>query len=550
MKKHYAAAILFLFLANLSFAQPALAWEQRYNGPPDQGDEAVSIAVDAAGNTYVTGSAFALNGTFDIVTVKYSPSGQQLWVQSYNGTANDNDQGVKLVLDAAANVYVTGYSEGTGTDNDITTIKYNTAGAQQWVRTYNGAFNGQDQGASIAVDASGNVFVTGYETTSNQNYFDMVTIMYDAAGTQQWANVYNGAGSANDQGVDIVNDGAGNTYVVGTSDTMYMSAPNNDIVLLKYNNAGALQWRRVYASPTYSYDIARRMCLDRNGNILICGYGGLLNQGNNYYIIKYNPAGACLWSQFYNYAANTYEQPWGIVADSLGDVIVTGQGITSTSTQTNDYVTVKYTSAGVFQWAARYNGPGNNHDYAYAVALDDSLNIFVTGSSKGTAGTLYDIATVKYDAAGNQKYVLIYNGAANKDDAGNAIVVKNADIYIAGRSSNFTNDDYITLRYSYSAVGIEEQTAVPVSLEVYPNPSSGELHILVAENFASPGTAYNFVITNALGQDVKKGAALPEESIGSKTSLGVTASGLEAGVYFVTVYADREIVGKAKFVVK
>lgn len=550
MKKHYAALILFLFLAHFSFAQPALAWEQRYNGPPDQGDEAVSIAVDAAGNSYVTGSAFAVNGTFDIVTVKYSPSGQQLWVQSYNGTGNDNDQGMKLVLDAAANVYVTGYSKGSGTDNDITTIKYNTAGAQQWVGIYNGSFNGQDQGASIAVDASGNVFVTGYETTSNQNYFDMVTIMYDAAGTQQWADSYDGPGSANDQGVDIVNDGAGNTYVVGTSDTMYNSAPNNDIVLLKYNNAGAIQWRRVYWSPTYSYDIARRMCLDRNGNILICGYGGLVNEGNNYYIIKYNPAGACLWSQFYNYATNTYEQPWGIVADSLGDVIVTGQGITTTSTQTNDYVTVKYNSAGVFQWAARYNGAGNNHDYAYAVALDDSLNIFVTGSSKGTSGTLYDIATVKYDAAGNEKYVLIYNGAASKDDAGNAIAVQNADIYIAGRSSNFTNDDYITLRYSYSAIGIEEQNAVPVSLEVYPNPSSGELHILVTENFAAAATAYNFVISNALGQEVKKGSALPEESIGTKTSLGVTTSGLETGVYFVTIYSDQEIIGKAKFVVK
>lgn len=550
MTKYYLALISFFFLAHLSIAQPALAWEKRYNGVPDQGDEAVSLAVDTAGNSYVTGSAFAANGTLDIVTIKYSPSGQQLWLQSYNGTANDNDQGFKLVIDDSANVYVTGYSRGLTSNNDITTIKYNTLGAQQWVATYGGTFGGHDQGASVAVDANGNVFVTGYETTATLNYYDMVTIMYNPGGVQQWADSYDGPGSANDVGVDIVNDGAGNTYVVGTSDTIYNSAPNNDIVLLKYNNAGTLQWRRVYWSPTYSYDIARKMCLDRNGNILICGYGGLVNQGNNYYTIKYSPAGVCLWSQFYNYATNTYEQPWGIVADSLGNVIVTGQGVTSASTPTNDYVTVKYNSSGAFQWAARYNGPGNNHDYAYAVALDDSLNIFVTGTSKGTS-TLMDIATVKYDAAGNEQYVLIYNfSLANKDDAGNAIVVKDGDIYVAGRSSNLTNDDYITLRYSYSAVGINEYQNAPVSLEVFPNPTADELHVVVAVHPGSTGNNYNYVITNSLGQDVKKGNALPGESIGTKNSLAINANGLDSGVYFVTIYEGAEMIGKAKFIVR
>ncbi|MEO5645612.1 MAG: SBBP repeat-containing protein [Bacteroidia bacterium] len=549
MKKVYFAIISLFLITHSAFAQPVLAWEQHYNGPGDQGDEAVSIAVDASGNSYVTGSAFALNGTLDFVTIKYSPSGQQLWLQSYNGTASDNDQGLKLVLDAAANVYVTGYSKGSGTGNDITTIKYSSAGAQQWVAIYNGAFNGQDEGASVAVDASGNVFVTGFETTSNFYYSDLVTIMYNAAGSQVWVDIYDGPGNANDYGVDVVNDGAGNTYVVGTSDTLYMSQPNNDIVVLKYNNAGTRVWRRVYWSPTYSYDIARKMCLDNNGNILICGYGGLPNQGNNYYTIKYDPAGACLWSQFYNYAVNTYEQPWGIVADSLGNVIVTGQGVTSVATATNDYVTVKYNAAGVFQWVSRFNGTGNANDYAYALALDDSLNIFVTGTSQINA-TSYNIATVKYDAAGNQIYVLNYNGAANLNDQGNAIVVKNTDIYVAGKSATAVNDDYLTLRYSYSAVGIDEQNAIPLSLEIFPNPSTDYFHIIIPGETNVYGMNYSYIISNITGQHVKQGVALPEESTGTKTAFGINAAGLDAGVYFVAIYAEGEIAGEAKFVVR
>ncbi len=548
MTKYFITGITGLFISALSIAQPALAWDQHYNGPPDYGDEAVSIAVDVSGNSYVTGSAFAANGTLDMVTIKYSPSGQQLWLQSYNGTANDNDQAVKVVLDGSANVYVTGYSKGISSGNDITTIKYNSSGAQQWATTYNGSFNSSDQGASVAVDGTGNVFVTGFETSANNFYYDLVTLMYNSAGVQQWVHVYDGPGAAVDQGVDIVNDGNGNTYVVGTSDTTYMSAPNNDIVVFKYNNTGTVQWRRVYASPTYSYDIARKMCLDRNGNILICGYGGLVNEGNNFYTLKYNPAGSLQWFRSYNYALNTYEQPWGIVADSLNNVIVTGQGITSTTTATNDYVTVKYNSAGTFQWASRYDGPGTNNDYAYAVAMDDSLNIFVTGTSKGT-GTMFDIATVKYDPSGNQLYVLRFdNATAHKDDAGNAMVVKNSDIYIAGRSSNLTNDDYVTLRYSYSAVGINENEISQTSLEIFPNPSHDEIQIVVP---STQGTnqQMNYTITNSLGQNIGNYKGDLTESIGSKSVMTLNVSGLTEGLYFITVLQGENVIGKSKFIV-
>jgi uncharacterized delta-60 repeat protein len=549
MTKRLQALLSSVFISALSFAQPALSWDQHYNGPPDQGDEAVSIAVDASGNSYVTGSAFASNGTLDIVTIKYSPTGQQLWLQSYNGSANDNDQGRKIVLDAAANVYVTGYSKSAN-GNDITTIKYNTSGAQQWVAVYDGAFHGYDEGNSVAVDANGNVFVTGFETSANQFFQDMVTIMYNSGGTQQWANIYDGAGAANDYGVDIVNDGAGNTYAVGTSDTMYNSAPNNDIVLLKFNNSGTMVWRAVYGSPTYSYDIARRMCLDHAGNILICGYGGLVNQGNNYYTLKYNPSGSGLWVQFYNYSTNTYEQPWDIIADSLDNVIVTGQGVTSSSSPTNDYVTVKYNSAGVFQWASRYDGPAANNDYAYGVALDDSMNIYVTGTSKGLTGTQYDVATVKYNPAGNQQYVLRYdNIAAHKDDAGNDIAIHNGDIYVTGRSSNLTNDDYVTLLYSYSSIGIQEQNDAVKSLNVFPNPSTDEIHLaLNAENLSS--ATYCYRVENAFGQEVKQGTAGISESTGSVNSVNIGISDLRSGLYFITLYQDENPVGKARFIVR
>lgn len=544
--------IPFLLMTIYATAQPALAWERRYNGTPDLSDEAVSIAVDAAGNSYVTGSAFATNGTLDIVTIKYSPSGQQMWLESYNGTGNANDQGAELVLDNAGNVYVTGYSNNLNSFNDVTTIKYNNSGVLQWVSFHNGAFNNYDQGNALQVDANGNVYVVGYVTASNYTY-DFVTIKYNSLGVQQWLQTYNGPGDFNDEGKDIGIDANGNVYVTGYSDTLVNTQPNEDIVLLKYNNSGAFQWRKVYDGPGHSYEWSKKLTIDKNNDILVVGYGWTASaNGNDYIILKWNPSGNFQWIRSYNYGPNTFENPADIITDSLNNVIVTGQGITSSSSATNDYLTVKYNSSGTFQWASRYNGPANNDDRGTALALDDSLNIFVTGFSKGT-GTLYDCATVKYDPSGNQIYALRYNNAnANKDDMGNAIAVRNGDIYVTGKSANLSNDDYITLRYSYSAVGIAENgLKIENLLYIYPNPSNGEnISVLFPENLSLNDAKCSINITNAQGQIIRTENHKITLSPDTKNTFSIPISDLKSGLYLLNISADELFIGSSKFVIE
>lgn len=536
------------FIGNAALAQPALSWAQRYNGPPDNEDEARSIVVDNAGNSYVTGSAFAPNGTLDIVTIKYSAAGQQLWLQSYNGTGNDNDEGYKIVMSDSGNVYVVGYSKTASGMQDVTTIKYNSAGVQQWVSTYNGSFNNYDVGNSLTVDANGNVYVVGYETTSNYTY-DFVTIKYGPGGQQLWAMTYDGPGNFNDEGRDIGLDASGNIYVTGPSDTFYQSQPNADIVLLKYNNSGTLQWRRVYDSPGHGYEYSKRLAIDGNNDIVVVGYGFITGNGNDYYILKYNAAGNFQWFQNYNYGTNTFEEPHGLVVDSQNNIIVTGQGITNTQNATNDYCTVKYNSAGTFQWASRYNNLTNGEDRAYGICVGDSMNIFVTGFSAGT-GTMLDIATVKYNSAGVEQYVLRYNNAtnnANRDDNGNAVACKNGDIYVTGKSNNLLNGDYITLRYSYSSIGMAENNSAQPSLDLFPNPATSEIRVVVPNE---SGAVYSAVILNAIGQEVKSVSPSLAESTGDKNVLLINTTGLTQGVYFVKIRNNETETGIARFVVE
>jgi len=152
-------------------------WVKRYNGPVNGGDYANSIAIDGSGNVYVTGFSDTGFGNYDYATIKYNSSGVQQWVQRYDGPGNSFDDANSIAVDNSGNVYVTGSSGGNGTGNDYATIKYNSNGDSIWVHRYNGPANGNDYAYPMAVDSSGNVYVTGGSSGIGTN-LDYATIKY------------------------------------------------------------------------------------------------------------------------------------------------------------------------------------------------------------------------------------------------------------------------------------------------------------------------------------------------------------------------------------
>jgi hypothetical protein len=101
------------------------------------------------------------------------------WISRYNGSGNSLDFSYALLLDQSGNVYVTGYSTGAGTGKDYKTIKYSPLGAILWQATFNGPINGGDYSNAMALDASGNVYVTG-RVDYGAPLSDMVTIKYNS----------------------------------------------------------------------------------------------------------------------------------------------------------------------------------------------------------------------------------------------------------------------------------------------------------------------------------------------------------------------------------
>jgi len=362
---------------------------------------------------------------FDYATIKYSPSGDTLWVRRYNGPGilEDVDKANDLVVDGSGNVYVTGTSPDSGTSFDFTTIKYSPSGDTLWVRRYDGPENADDEASALAVDDSGNLCVTG-RSGGFPNY-DYATVKYKPNGDTAWVRHYNGPGDSYDEPYALAVDTSGNVYVTGYTDG---GGSFRDYATIKYAPNGDSLWVRRYNGPGNHDDVANALAVHINGNVYVTGYSDGSGSSSDYATIKYAPNGDTLWVRRYNGPAPVYVYPSGkafaLALDNAGNVYVTGYCFGSGTSW--DYTTIKYAPNGDTLWAIRYNGPGNSSDYAYALALDTAGNVYVTGWSEGI-GTFADYATIKYspcsaipgDANASGTYTLadaiaIFNYVINK----------------------------------------------------------------------------------------------------------------------------------------
>ena len=153
------------------------------------------------------------------------------------------------------------------------------------------------------------------------------------------------------------------------------------------------------------------------------------------------------WVKQYNGTADGSDFASSIVTDASGHSYVTGF---ADSMGVADIVTIKYSPDGTMLWSKKYNGPASGDDRGVMVALDDSGNVFVVGSSAG-AGTFMDIVTIKYDPTGTLKWVSRYDGPMHMDEYATAISIDHlGSIYVCGSGPSVPSEsyDFVTIKYS------------------------------------------------------------------------------------------------------
>jgi hypothetical protein len=393
------------------------AWSATYDRA-GLDDVLYAIAVDAGGNTYVAGRSGDPAYGDDYVVIKYDSLGGEVWVARYAGPHGD-DRAHAMAIDDSGNVYVTGGSQGaTGSGMDFATVKYGADGGERWVERRTGGLDWDGGGWGIAVDDSGNVFVGGRIQPTGRSDRDYAVIKYGPDGGEKWASTYDGGSGLEDALAGLALDGAGGICVTGRS----AGAAGYDFATVRYDAAGAEVWAERYDGPDGLGDEANCIVTDAAGRIWVAGPSAGLGTADDYAVVLYDLQGNEVWTARYDGPISGVDEPRGIAQDGVGNVAVAGKS--EGDGTGNDYATVKYDEAGEEVWVDRYKPaefiPPLGPDLAKDVDVGADGSTYVTGKSY-LPTTHQDCVTVKYDAWGNEEWARRYNSYGHNDDGGDIV---------------------------------------------------------------------------------------------------------------------------------
>ncbi|MEO8665263.1 MAG: SBBP repeat-containing protein [Ignavibacteria bacterium] len=530
MKKIVIVFALFITIYSTPMnAQVTQEWVATYSGTGSGYNFPKKSAIDKFGNFIVAGNSDSTDD-YDYIILKYSPYGNLIWKQRYNGTANSYDYLIGMVLDDSNNVYVTGGSdEGilNGSVNWVT-IKYNSEGIMKWKKSLNWIYGGVDEPFGMAIDKNRNIYVTGYGKVTNAERA-MVTIKYDSNGDSLWTKNYVSLPQRSNWGYSVVADDFLNVYSSG-----YGAVPTgNEIISIKYDAAGNEKWVKKW--PTNSGDYLRPTfsAVDKENNLIVVGYSYF---SNSYDIVtlKYTANGDTLWSRIYN-GGNT-DRANSLFLDEDSDILIAGYTDTDTY---GDYLILKYASNGDTLLLKKINGedPGSS-DEAFAIISDSLKNIYVTGYSQSMSFN-YDYLTLKLSKEGNSLWSKVYR--TSHDNFSYCLNLDHSkSIYISGEAEqNGGNTAIASVKYSQMTGMLYAKDEVIENFELsnYPNPFNP--NTLISFRILS-NSLIKLRISDVLGREVE--TLMDEYKLKGEYKINFNSYNYPSGIYFYSLFSNGTIV--------
>jgi len=210
---------------------------------------------------------------------------------------------------------------------------------------------------------------------------------------------YSGIGLGSNAPKKNLVDNENNIYVVGRS-----YGTGDDFITLKYNPSGNLLWEKRYNGIGNGDDGISAAVLDDSNNIYVTGYSqeGAALGGYNWITIKYYSNGDTAWKRSFNWTANSTDEPFAMTIDKSSNIYISGYGRTAQPFD-DDFITLKYSSNGDSEWTKVYASKSLNPDRSNSITVDDSSNVYASGYG-GTPDN-NEIITIKYNSSGVEKWI-------------------------------------------------------------------------------------------------------------------------------------------------
>jgi len=276
------------------------------------------LGLDKAGNLYVLVSPSG-SSVSQFITLKYDPTGHPVWTNVYKATPTGADYPVALALDDAGNVFVSGSSDGPGTGLNYATIKYAPDGTGLWTNRYVDTAYGQIVEA-MTLDRDGNVIVTGDAMRYVSHLY--ATVKYASNGTPLWTNLMEGPVYQGGAVPRVNTDLAGNVFILSGSPGA--NSNDADFTLVKLTKDGVPLWTSRFFETNTGNPAPEATATDSAGNFYLTGSWNSGGTNDDYVIVKWAADGTALWTNRYDGPANSDDWVQDLAVDPAGHVYVTG----------------------------------------------------------------------------------------------------------------------------------------------------------------------------------------------------------------------------------
>ncbi len=334
------ASSSFTEIVTIAYASDGTArWTNRFGG-----GTVTALTTDGAGDLYLGGYFGAGSGS-DYMVLKFSNAGALRWTRRYDGPAQGVDIAAALAVDDGGTAWITGFSVGSNGLYGYLTLRYSSDGTLLWERRYDPA-GGPGLATALALDGRGNVVVTGYASSDQSSHYQYATIAYSDTGAPRWTNRFAGPTQYDDRAAAVALDADGNVLVTGTS----YGLDDLDYATIKCSSSGIPLWTNRYSGPGALFfpanDQATALAVDRSGNVVVTGVSVSTNGFPDFVTIGYANAGVALWTNRFNGTANGPDSPSSLAIGRDGAVYVSGASDGDPRSRVAyDFVTVKYRSS-------------------------------------------------------------------------------------------------------------------------------------------------------------------------------------------------------------
>ena len=288
-----------------------------------------------------------------------------------------------------------------GDYQDLLLLKYDRSGSLSWART--ASLGSEDLVSSVRQTADGGYILAGYTSTSRYEGRDVLLLKYNSAGVLEWART---TGGSNDDIAQSVWQTADGGYVVA-GETRSYGAGLTDVLLLKYDNAGTLEWART-AGGSY-YDDALSVQQTADGGYVVAGSTSSYGLGyEDVFLLKYDSEGTLSWAK--TTGGNDEDMARSVQQTADGGYIVAGW-TGSYGAGDRDVLVLRYDNSGTLEWARTTGGSSSDDACAVQQTTDGGYVVAGTTVTLGPVGSA-GISLLKYDSAGTLEWARTAGGGS------------------------------------------------------------------------------------------------------------------------------------------